>query len=898
MFSRGPRAFRLTSGLLRVFLLVLVVFTALWSLTPPLGAQVRPIYSRGIVGLVQELEQLQTTASMMHTGAHPDDEDSALIARVARGDHARVAYLSLNRGEGGQNIIGPELFDALGVIRTEELLQARTLDGGEQFFTQAYDFGFTKTMEEAAQKYGEERILGDMVRAIRLFRPLVLISRMSGTPADGHGQHQLAGKLTPLAFKAAGDPVRFPEQFKEGLRPWQPKKFYVGQSFRPNPANEPTMKVATGVFDPLLGRTYMEIALEGRSQHKTQEMGQIERRGPFFSGQRLADSVLPKPSGAGPEQSIFDGIDTTVPGLAKLVGLPDGALHTQLAAMQQSAATAEKDLDVNAPAKIIPTLAAGLRATREARAALKGPEQAKQDADFLLALKEEEFEDALVRASGLVVDALADKETAAPGEAVHAVINSFLPDNSPVKIANVRVRVPEGWNATATNTPATDGDRSPFAAFFRETPTQADNFTVSIPNTAKFTEPYWLERERKGDVFTWTDPATRNLPFAPPPITAELHADIGGIDVTLVRPLQYRYADPVRGEIRREFNIVPALTVAFDERLEIVPLTDLGKTRRVAVRLQNQTLTKADGIVRLRLPNGWKSDPTEQPFSLTARGERTAVVFQLTPATGTPEGHYQLSAEATIGDQKYQTAMQVLEYPHIQTHRLYEPALANARVFDVKVADVRVGYIMGSGDQVPDAIRRLGLPVTLLTSEYLATGDLSTFDTIVVGVRASEARPDFVANDGRLLQFVKDGGTLIVQYQQPDYVTRKLTPFPAEMATRVTDENAPIKVLQPQHPVFNFPNRITEADWNGWVQERNLYAFSTFDPQFVPLLETNDPGEPPQRGGEVYAHLGKGHYVYTSYAWFRQLPAGVPGAYRLFANLLSLPKAPQASALR
>jgi hypothetical protein len=270
-------------------------------------------------------------------------------------------------------------------------------------------------------------------------------------------------------------------------------------------------------------------------------------------------------------------------------------------------------------------------------------------------------------------------------------------------------------------------------------------------------------------------------------------------------------------------------------------------------------------------------------------------VFQLTPAVGTAEGHYQLSAEATVGDKKYATAMQMIEYPHIQTHRLYEPALADARVFDVKVANVQVGYIMGSGDQVPDAIRRLGLPVTFITPEYLATGDLSKFDTIVVGVRASEARPDFAANTGRLLTFVRDGGTLIVQYQQPDYVNRKLTPFPAEMQTRVTDETAPIKILQPEHPAFTFPNRITASDWDGWVQERNLYAFSTFDPQYVPLLETNDPGEPPQRGGEVYAHLGKGHYVYTSYAWFRQLPAGVPGAYRLFANLLSLPKAPAAA---
>jgi LmbE family N-acetylglucosaminyl deacetylase len=870
MFSRVLRACALASGIL--VLLLSFVHTA---------AQVRPIYSRGAVGLVQVLERLQTTASMMHTGAHPDDEDSSLIARVARGDHARVAYLSLNRGEGGQNIIGPELFDALGVIRTEELLQARALDGGEQFFTTAYDFGFTKTMEEAGEKYGEERILGDMVRAIRLFRPLVLISRMSGTPADGHGQHQLAGKLTPLAFRAAGDPARFPEQVAEGLRPWQPKKFYVGQSFRSNPANEPTMRVPTGVFDALLGRTYFEIAAEGRSQHKTQEMGQIERHGAFFSGERLADSLLPKPTS--PEQGVFDGIDTSVPGIPRLVGLPDGALAAPLTAMQHAAGSALKDLDPMAPAKIIPALATGLRATREARAAVKmlsAPAPARADADFLLALKEDEFEDALVRASGLMVDALVDQEIVAPGESVKATVNIYV--SSPVTIANVRLHAPEGWTVSQNPPGGTDGAAGggSLAAFFRETPTQTQSFTVAVAGNATFTEPYWLERERKGYVYNWTDPATKNRPFAPPVATAELHADIGGADVTLVRPLEYRYADSIRGEIRRELNVVPALAVDFDSKLDVVALTELGKTRRI--------------VVRLRLPEGWHSDPAEAPFSLTSRGEREAVVFQLTPAVGTKEGHYQLSAEAVVGDKKYSTAMQVIEYPHIQTHRLYAPALANARVLDVKVANVQVGYIMGSGDQVPDAIRRLGLPVTLITPEYLATGDLSKFDTIVVGVRASEARPDFVANTVRLLQFVRDGGTLIVQYQQVDYTSRKLCPFPADGQNRVTDENAPVKILQPEHPAFTFPNRITASDWDGWVQERNLYAFANFDSQYVPLLETNDPGEPLQRGGELYAKLGKGHYVYTSYAWFRQLPAGVPGAYRLFANLLSLPKAPAA----
>jgi LmbE family N-acetylglucosaminyl deacetylase len=933
---------------LPVLLALLLAPALFWSAA---SAQVRPVYSRGIVGLVQVLHRLQTTGSLMHTAAHPDDEDTALIARVARGDHARVAYLSLNRGEGGQNIIGLELYDALGVVRTEELLQARTLDGGEQLFTTAYDFGFTKTMEEAATKWGEERILGDMVRAIRLYRPLVIVSRFSGTQADGHGQHQLAGKLTPLAYAAAADRTRFPEHFREGLRPWQAKKLYVGLGFRAG-AEAATLRLPTGVYDPLLGRTYAEIAMEGRSQHKTQEMGTIERRGPQTSAMRLVASSIPKP--AGDEHGVFDGLDTSVRGLARLVGLPDGALKAELGAMEGAVSMAVRTLDVRAPLAVIPALADGLRAARAARSTLKGvagSEDARYDADTLLAYKEAEFEEALFRAAGVTVDALADRETAAPGESLRVDVHTYVPDvasggagpsatgasrsnppasgsragsvtakgrfdavaqggsqsgndlqtngrsggsqrpiGAPVKLSAVSVRVPAGWEAThGAESQGTEG--GPMARFFRETPTRTDSFSVRVSKSAPFATPFWLQSPRKGYVFEWTDPATKNRPVAPPVVSVKLAAEIGGVAVTMTRPVEYRNADAIRGEIRRPFTVVPALTVAFDEPLEIVPLTDLGKPRRIAVRLQNQTLRNPEGAVRLTLPPGWLAEPAEARFSLKNRGERTAVFFTLTPKAGTPAGASQLVAEAVVGTERYRSAMRVIEYPHIQTHRLYDPAVAAVRVIDLKIAPVRVGYVMGSGDQVPDAIRRMGLDVTLLDPDQLTAGDLSRFDTIVVGVRASESRPEFVSNNGRLLQFVRDGGTLIVQYQQTDYVTRGLAPLPAEMPSRVTDEAAPVTILEPTHPRFTFPNRITEEDWKGWVHERNLYAFTSFDPQYVPLLETRDPGEPPQRGGEVYLRLGKGHYVYTSYAWFRQLPAGVPGAYRLFANLLSLPKA-------
>jgi LmbE family N-acetylglucosaminyl deacetylase len=859
----------------------------------PVGAQVRPIYDQGAAGLTQLLERLQTTASALHIAAHPDDEDSAFIARTARGDHARVAYLSLNRGEGGQNIIGTELFDALGVIRTEELLQARRLDGGEQFFTRTFDYGFSKTRAEAAAKWNERETLGDMVRVIRMFRPLVIYSRWQGTAADGHGQHQLAGYLSPIAFKAAADPGQFPEQFQEGLRPWQARKFYRGTGFRPDPANPPTIQVQTGILDPVLGRTFAEISAEGRSQHKSQEMGTIEPRGPQVSGLRLVESLV---QGRAPEQSIFDGIDVSVPGLAALAGLPAGTLRAELEAIDTAAKKALAEYEPLEPVGIVPALAAGLRATRAARAALRSgghPPAARAEADFLLSFKEHDFEEALARAAGVVVDPLADEETVVQGRTLDVTIRTFAPQAAPAKVVAARLAAPDGWTV-ATVEPGAERDApTPFRV--REVPTHAAQFRLSVPADAPLTQPYFLTTPRRGDRFEWAPDAPKGLPFAPPLLAGEVELDIGGVEVTVARPVQHRFADRVRGELRRAVNVVPALAVGLDSRLLIVPLGAEPHQQRVVVRARSFSPTALTGTLQLRLPDGWTAAPAAVPLTLDTAGDQASASFVVTAPARRQAGRFEVTAEARVGGASFSRDVQVIAYPHIQTHRTYSAATAMAQVLDVKVAPVRVGYIMGSGDQVPDALRRLGIDVTLIESETLATGDLSRFDTIVVGVRASEARPDFVANNQRLIQYMERGGTLIVQYQQTDYVMRGLPPYPAASPanSRVTDETAAVTILAPDHPVFTFPNRITAADFEGWVQERNLYAFNTFDMRYTPLLETTDPGEPPQRGGHVYAEVGKGRYVYTAYAWFRQLPAGVPGAYRQFANLVSLSKAPR-----
>ena len=864
---------------------------------PALDAQVRPIYDYGADGLVQVLEQLQTTASVLHTGAHPDDEDSAFLAREARGNRARVAYLALNRGEGGQNIIGPELFDALGVIRTEELLQARRLDGGQQFFTRTFDYGFSKSRAEAAAKWNEHDVLGDMVRVIRMFRPLVIYSRFTGTPADGHGHHQLAGYLTPLAYKAAGDPNEYPEQLREGLRPWQARKLYRGVGFRPDPANPATIEVQTGIVDPVIGRTYSEIAAEGRSQHKSQEMGSIEPLGPAQSGLRLLESRVQAPT---QEKSIFDGMDTTIPGLATLAGLPAGSIQSDLQAMDAAAKKALGDYDSRHPERILAPLADGLRATRAARTNVKtatGSADAKADADFLLAFKEQEFTDALTRAAGVVVDPLSDVETVVPGGAVIVDVRTFAATPSDVKIGEASVHGPNGWRVEAARAEGAGGGRGGGPAARREVATSETRFQVSVPPDARVTEPYFLRLPRKGDSYQWPDDAPKGLPFDPPLLTASVSMEIGGTTITVVKPVQYRYADRVRGELRRDVNVVPPVAVGLDTRLLIVPTGTAPNQQRLVVRAESFSPKSLSGTLRLRLPQGWTASPAEAPFTLPSKGDTTSTSFVVTAPAHRAAGTFDITAEAAVGGASFSRDVQVIAYPHIQTHRIYWPSTATADVLDLKVAPVKVGYIMGSGDQVPDALRRMGVDVTMISPEMLTTGDLSRFDTIVVGIRASEARPDFVANNGRLLQYMQNGGTLVVQYQQGDYEARNLPPYPVQAPTnsRVTDETAPVKILAPQNPVFTFPNRITEADFNGWVQERDLYAFNTFDAKYTPLLETMDPGEAAQNGGEVYAEVGKGRYVYTSYSWFRQLPAGVPGAYRQFANLISLSKAPRSA---
>jgi LmbE family N-acetylglucosaminyl deacetylase len=860
--------------------LALLLVAALLRL--PAGAQVRPVYDEGAAGLAAALQRLTTTASVLHTGAHPDDEDSAFMARTARGDHARVAYLSLTRGEGGQNIIGPELFESLGIIRTEELLQARRLDGGLQFFTRAFDFGFSKTRAETAERWNERDVLSDMVRVIRSFRPLVVYTRFSGAAGDGHGHHQMAGHLTPLAFDAAADPSQFTELDAEGLHAWQARKLYRGAGRGGGPGQGPALALPTGVVDPFLGRSFAAIAAEGRSQHKSQGMGTLEPLGPSATSLLRVRSVVDAPAA---ESSVFDGIDVTVPGLAALAGLPRDAIRQELAAMSDSGSRAIRTYEPATPHAIVAPLGDGLRATRAARAAVSRmtPRTAAvAHADALLQHKEDEFADALMRAAGVTIDPLADADTVPQGGSVRVHVRTFVAGAATVRVMSARLRVPDGWTAEPIETPTSS-----------ERPFHAASYRVDVPAAADPTMPYYLRLPRPGDMYGWPASPAQGLPFGGPPLEAEVALEIGGASVTIVRPVEHRRVDRVRGELRRRVDVVPPVGVTLDSPLLIVPSGRSPATaERIVVRTQSFARDAVDVSVRLAVPKGWTASPEQLPGRLEPGATISAVFEVMPPATREP-GTYTFSAQATALGRTFDTGVHAIEYPHIQTHRLYVPAEGVAQLLDLQVAPVRVGYIMGSGDQVPEALRRMDVDVTLLDDEAIASGDLSRFDTIVVGIRAAEARPAFVAHQGRLRQFMERGGALVVQYQQ-QYASRDLLPYPAEAAgnSRVTDERAPVTILEPSHPLFTFPNRIASDDFDGWVQERNLYAMTSFDARYTPLLEATDPGEPPQRGAALYARVGKGHYVYTAYSWFRQLPAGVPGAYRQFANLISLPQAP------
>jgi len=884
-------------------------------------------WDRGVVALGYTLRRLQTTARVLHIGAHPDDEDSALLAYLARGRGVRTAYLSLTRGEGGQNSLGPELYEALGVLRTLELLAARRLDGAEQYFTRAFDFGFSKTAEETLGKWGHEAILEDIVRCIRRFRPHVIVSRFRGDPSDGHGHHQAAGQLAQEAFTAAADPARFPEQLsREGLLPWQALKLYT-QVARDSP--EATLRINTGEYDPLYGRSCYEIAMAGRSQHRCQNMGCIEARGAQFSTLRLlqvADGVPGSTEFAG-EKDLLAGLEVSLGSLGR--ALPGSeSWGRRLTRVERLVGRLHRDWQ---PARLQPVREGLELCLQELRAALdelppspflrgnRVRRTGSLDASTLAVLgkqaavraaleqKEAEASRALALAAGIQFDVLADDGWITPGQTVRVTQQLFAPDDVPIRevafgltsaggsaelaAVPVKPQLPLGW--TWTETAPLPGPDGPARA-------RADGF-VRVADTAEPSSPYWLLTPRSGDRFDWPNVPElagiwRGDPFQPPVMAGRVELTVGRTRLRLEQPGQYRHALPDRGEVRQEVQVVPTLGIWVQPSLRIVPWRTRAIPLEFTFRLHNFSREAQRGELLWEVQADREPVPVSTvaplPFDLDGEdSEATMTVAVVLPPVDAPTDFtLRAGARTAAGDLRH--SVQFIHYPHIPPKVLVWPAVSRIRMVDVQVVPhLRVGYIMGTGDEVPAALAQLGVSVTLLDDVALQSGDLSAFDTVLVGIRAYEVRPALRANNRRLLEWVRHGGTLIVQYNQDLFGRGTFAPYPLSISRphdRVTVEDAPVTFLQPAHPLFHFPNEIGPADFEGWVQERGLYFLHTWDDRYTPLLECHDPGEAPQRGGLVVAEVGRGKYVYTGLAWFRQLPAGVPGAYRFLANLISL----------
>lgn len=854
--------------------IAVATITLLLSLLSAFG-QVRPIYDQGALGVGRAIRQLRTTASVMMIGAHPDDEDSALLAFLARGENARTAYLSLTRGDGGQNILGSELFEPLGIIRTEELLQARRLDGGEQYFTRAFDYGFSKTLDEAKSKWPTDVVKCDIVRAIRAFRPLVVISRFSGATRDGHGQHQYAGYISPIAVAAAADP----SECRESGEVWQVKKFYIEQGF--GATDDAPLKINTGKYDQLLGRSYFEVAMEGRSMHRSQGEGRVELKGDQFSGLMLKqknDVVI--------ERSVFDGIDTGIIGIAKLANDHEPLLSSKLNELSNAVTALD---DKNASENNDETIRSFTRVFKIAKEAENSTKN--ELSKIYLREVERKAADGLKIAGGIQIDALADRETVVPGGFLKVSVKVFAASDLVGDLTST-IRLPLDWSVSMPS--RKEDDRS--GAFGREQGRLNNEYKITVSDKADNTQPYWLTDKRNGDLFAWSDHDSQTLPFAADACIADIKANINGVEVKFSQPIQFRFADPARGEVRRDINVVPPISISFDKDLIIVPLKDLPMSRHIMLRVNNNSLqpqsftlraiSSDKEIVHLTLSN----EKIQLAPNASANIELTAEFKKRSSANS-----FLINIQAMIGDDWSGKQMHVIAYPHIQTHRYYTDANFRVSIIDLKADERNVGYVMGTGDDVPDAIRQMGMKVTMLDEKALTSGDLSKYDAIMIGIRASETRPDLVANNSRLLEYARGGGNVIVQYQRGNWTS--LAPYPvtvtdgqrtaAGQISRVVDENAKVTILSSDDAFIDRPNKITYKDFDGWVQERNAYNIVTFGDEYKPLLESHDAGEKENRGGLLRADIGKGSWTYCSYSFFRQLPAGVPGAYRLLANILN-----------
>jgi len=854
----------------------------------------------GAPGLKLMLRRLQTTGRLMQVDAHPDDEDGGMLTLEARGKGVSTLLMTLTRGEGGQNQLGSNLFDVLGVVRTLEVLAADRYYGVEQRFSRVADFGYSKTPEETFQKWqGHDIPLGDIVRVIRTFRPDVLIARFSGTERDGHGHHQASAILTKEAFRAAADPNRFPEQIKEGLQPWQPKKLYIGNvcGFGASTcdAGNYTVKLNTGTEDPLLGESYVQFAVEGLRHQRSQALGGVSiPKGDRFAHYKLVDLAVESPKDKdGHEQDFFDGIDTTLPGLASRLGNEEKKvpwLREQLSRIQQRIAEVEHNPDSDS-AKSAMALLSGRKAADDLLQRVRQsslPDDTKKWLTIELETKCSQLQQAANVALGVELKATYDAppasspESAAmavPGESV-AVKSLANATGGTMVSAKLILDAPSCLQRMQGEK---SGDKTSEAEFdFRMTPC----------TKAGYTRPYWRRNDPERDTLNTIDePAYQTLPFPPPPFHVRMEYQYQGLAGSIEVPVMVRFKQPDGSEGEHPLAIGPEFSMALSPSNSVIPSDKRGSTSVKTTARDQSSGSKAK--IALNVPNGWRAEPAYESVQIP-KDESKDASFQVFSSM-LEEGQTHIRAELTSGGKAYGEGYTVVTREDLGTFYYYQPAVQHVSIVDVKIPkDLKVGYIMGAGDDIPTVLEQIGMNVTMIPADKLATEDLSKYQTIVLGIRAYDTQKDVIANNKRLLDFVENGGRLVVQYNTLgsfgvpiDFNSGKYTPYPATLSrARVSVEEAPIAILDPANPIFHSPNEITQKDFEGWVQERGLYFMSQWDSNFTPLLESHDPGEKEQKGGLLLAHYGEGTYIYTGYAFFRQLPAGVPGAVRLFVNLL------------
>jgi len=938
--DRGVLHQRIRPGSLQLLLallpILLVTVAAVWqTAAKPASAKepqfVNPLpQDTGAAGLQEMLLRLRTTARLMQTVAHPDDEDGGMLTLESRGKGATVLLLTLNRGEGGQNKVGSNLFDVLGVLRTLELLGADRYYGVQQRFTRVADFGFSKNADETFQKWqGHDIALGDIVRVIRTFRPDVLVARFSGTDRDGHGHHQASSILTREAFRAAADRNRFPEQIAEGLLPWQANKLYIGNvcgfGAQTCPAENYTVRLNTGEQNPRLGMSYAQFALEGLRHQQSQGVGTFSiDPGPRYTYYKLVDSVLPATTDKdGHEQDFFDGIDTSLPGLAARLGAEESKvpwLRSELVDLanrvQEAAQRSEKDSS-DAAGPLLAALQNLDSLTDRVQSSQISP-PLKEDLLQILHEKLEQAQTAINLAMNVTLEAtvappqntatlLKEEEaltTVSPGQKFLVRVKFHNGSKNKLVLDRIRLDAPQGWakqideEAVLVVAPGKD---------------QYANFVVQIPVQAAdghyYTRPYWHRSNPETEsINTIDDERYVTLPFPPPPLhaTVQYHTHRSPHDLTLFggthelggtngpateisSPVVAQFMDDNGVERSRTLAIVPAFSVMLEPGQQVIPTAGDGE-KRVKVAVSSNLSGGIKGNLHLEVPAGWSVEPAKLATEFHKRGEKQEFEFKISPAS-LKEGRANIRAVFESGGVSYTEGYSLVTREDLDSFYYYQPALQRISIVDVKVPkDLTVGYVMGAGDEIPTVLTQIGMKVALIPVDKLASQDLSQYQTIVVGIRAYDTQKDIAANNKKLLDFVFNGGTLVAQYETgvADFNKGKFTPYPAQLSRiRVSVEEAPVEILAPEDGIFHYPNQITERDFDGWVQERGLYFMDQWDSNFKPLLASHDPGESPQKGGLLRAQYGKGTYIYTGYAFFRQLPAGVPGAIRLYVNLLS-----------